>query len=350
VKHLRNWRLWLGFAVTVLCLGLVLRKVSFAELWDAFTRADLFLLAAISFPAHVAALYVRALRWRHLTDAVQPIGRGPLFRATAVGLMANNIFPLRVGELVRVWYLAREVKGHSAAILGTVILERVIDSLVIVGLAAVLLAIYGSQVFGSGAELLLVSVLAGFLLMLGLIASLRFAPHTIARLARAVTRPVLRERVADRLEEIVQRLSQGMGSLRGGMHLFWIAFHSVLLWLVLAVLPFWGGLLALGVDLGSFSRALAASYTTLVLVGVFISVPSAPGFFGPYHYACLQALSRFGVEDAMAVALGTLVHACFWLVVTGTGIFVLQRRHTSWREIEAAAASADGKAAASEVR
>ena len=41
-------------------------------------------------------------------DPIQPISSGSLFRAVAVGLMANNVFPLRMGEVVRSWYLARE--------------------------------------------------------------------------------------------------------------------------------------------------------------------------------------------------------------------------------------------------
>ena len=58
--------------------------------------------------------------------------------------MVNNIFPLRVGEVVRPWYLGREVGAPSAALFGTVILERVIDTIMVIGLAAFAIALRGA--------------------------------------------------------------------------------------------------------------------------------------------------------------------------------------------------------------
>ncbi len=51
-----------------------------------------------------------------------------------------------------------------------------------------------------------------------------------------------------------------------------------------------------------------------------VALPSAPGFFGPYHFACKVALERFGIVPETAVALGTLIHAVFWLSLTGLGL------------------------------
>ena len=69
---------------------------------------------------HIQHTYVpllnRALRWRYLTDPIQPIERGPLFRATAVGFMTNNLLPLRAGELIRAWYLSRETGANGTTL------------------------------------------------------------------------------------------------------------------------------------------------------------------------------------------------------------------------------------------
>jgi hypothetical protein len=141
----RDRRVWLGVAVTLATLWLALRGVDFRILARDMARANLALLFGLSIPLYVLQFYLRALRWRHLTDAVRPIARAPLFRATAIGLMANNVFPLRVGEVVRAWYLAREVKSDTAPLFGTVVLERVIDAVVVVALAIVLLGLTRSR-------------------------------------------------------------------------------------------------------------------------------------------------------------------------------------------------------------
>src|SRR5262249_49776204 len=89
----------------------------------------------MSVPAYLAVVWLRALRWRHLTGTIRPMPRAALFRAVAVGFMANNIFPLRIGELVRVGFLARETRAPAAAVLATVVLERVIDGLSVLAMA-----------------------------------------------------------------------------------------------------------------------------------------------------------------------------------------------------------------------
>ena len=114
---------------------------------------------------------------------------------------------------------------------------------------------------------------------------------------------------------------------RGGRHLGWIALHSVSLWLVLSVPPIAAAFLALGIDLGSSERMLEAAWTTQAAIGVAVAVPSAPGFFGVFHFACRLALVRFGVSPDAAVAAGTLIHAVMWVTLTAAGFLVTLRGH-----------------------
>lgn len=343
MRGLRDWRVWLGLAITAVSLWWVLRDVPLDAVLRDMSRADLPLLLALSIPSHVLSIWARALRWRHLTDAVQPIGSGPLFRATAVGFMANNVFPLRVGEVVRALYVAREAQADRAAMFGTVILERVLDSLIFLALAAALAGSYGlgvgeQQAAAILAPLAVISVvpLAGILVM-------RMAPAWTVRTGARMVTPLFGERVGERVRMVLERIAGGLGSLRGGRHLLWIAFHSATLWLVFAMLPFLAGLWALDIELGGTLEQLGAAYVTLVFVGILIAVPSAPGFFGPYHFACVTALGLFGVPKPQAVALGTVVHATFWVTITALGLVVLRVRRQSLEDLPASAAATPGK-------
>jgi hypothetical protein len=76
-----------------------------------------------------------------------------------------------------------------------------------------------------------------------------------------------------------------------------------------------------------------------VAVGIAVALPSAPGFFGPYHYAARLALGRFGLADSTALAVGTLAHATFWVIVTLAGFVALRFRRTSLDETLEAASS-----------
>jgi uncharacterized protein (TIRG00374 family) len=324
---------WIGLAITGITLWLALRGVSFRDLARDLRKADVVVLLAYSVPPYLVGLWLRALRWRHLTDAVQPIATGPLLRATAVGFMVNNLVPLRIGEVVRAWTLSRETGASGAAILGTVLLERLLDAVAVLALA---FAILGTRDGAIPMESLL---FVGLLLPLGAVALLRIAPERVVRATGWLRTFGVREAAVTGLQRVVRNVAEGLGSLRGGRHLFWIAWHTVWIWGVLSVIPFYGTLVALGVDLGSPMRNLAASYTTLVAVGIAVALPSAPGFFGPYHYAARLALGRFGLADSTALAVGTLAHATFWVIVTLAGFVALRFRRTSLDETLEAAAS-----------
>jgi len=329
-RPLRDPRVWFGLAVTALFLWLALRGVPFAQVAEAIAGARWGILIAVSVPGYLLMVWLRALRWRHLTDPVREIGVGPLFRATAVGFTANNIFPLRMGEVVRSWYLAREVGASAGAILGTVALERVLDMIAVVVLALVAIALSG---LSEDADLarrawLLVPVAV---VPTAVLVALRLAPARSLALAEWLLRP-FPERLSGMATRLVRTFTEGLGALRGGRHLFWLGLHTLSIWLVAGVLPILGGFWALGVDMGSARETLVAAWLTLAAIGVAVALPSAPGFFGPYHFACKTALVRFGVAPELAVALGTLTHAVFWVFLTGLGFAVLRVRRTTLGE------------------
>jgi uncharacterized protein (TIRG00374 family) len=331
-RRLRDPRIWLGLVITAVAVWFALRDVDARALIAEFRRANLALLLGLSVPSYLLVVYLRALRWRHLTDPIQPMATGPLFRAVAIGFMANNVFPLRVGEFVRSWYLARETGASPAAIFGTVILERVVDTLMVI-----LLALGVIFFWGGGDD---VAWRRGVLLLLPVACApiagltwLRLDPDRVLRLTAALLRP-FPERFRSAALEQLRSFSRGLGALSGGSHIFWIGFHSLLIWLVASTIPMLAGFLALGVDLGSPGRLLAASWMLLAGVGIAVALPSAPGFFGVYHSACRLFLERFGIPAELALALGTLCHAVFWFTLTGLGFAVMRSRRTSLGELD----------------
>jgi uncharacterized protein (TIRG00374 family) len=326
--------------VTGFFLWLVMRDVPFNEVARVIAGANLGLLFGLSVPAYVLVIYLRALRWKHLTAPVEAYSTDVLFRATAVGFMANNIFPLRMGEVIRSWYLAREAGGSRAAVFGTVILERVIDMVTVIGIAFAILAL----LLGAGHE---GRIAQGALLLL----PVAIAPTVVLVLLEAAPAPTIgfatklagavSVRFAEFLEYTLTRFSEGLGALRNGRSLLLVAGYTILIWLVAATIPLLAAFAAVGVELGSPLETIGAAWMTQAAIGMAVALPSAPGFFGPYHFACKVALERFGIPPETAVALGTLIHAVFWLSLTGLGLLVLRARRTSFGEIEEAAVPSD---------
>jgi uncharacterized protein (TIRG00374 family) len=275
-------------------MAFALRDVDLRQVWAEFSRANLWVLLGISVPSYLLVVWLRALRWRHLTDPIQPMPRAALFRAVSIGFMANNVFPLRMGEFVRSWYLGRECGVSPASVFGTVILERVVDALMVILLALAVLSFAGGDAGAWRRGVLWMLPVAG--LPFVLLFWLRLAPEQFTGLASALSRPLPRRlRDAGRLQ--LERFSEGLGALSGGSHLFWIGFHSLTIWLVASTLPMLAGFLALDVEFDSPMEMLMASWMVLAAVGIAVALPSAPGFFGLYHSACRLVLERFGMAQ-----------------------------------------------------
>ena len=93
------------------------------------------------------------------------------------------------------------------------------------------------------------------------------------------------------------------------------------------------GFLALDIPMQSLWQLALASWMTLAAVGIAVALPSAPGFFGVYHSASRLVLVEFGLSPELAVALGTLLHAVFWVTVTSLGFLALRWGRTSLGEL-----------------
>lgn len=329
----RDWRVLLGVAITAVAFGFAIRGIPLGDVLESMRDIQLGVLLGLSIPAYAGAVIFRGLRWRHLTNPIAPVSRNLLVRGVVIGFMVNNLVPLRVGEVVRAWYVSRESGVSASALFGTVVLERVIDVVAVVLLALVALSFAGagsaeSTFLSRGAILLLP---AGLVPLLGLVL-LRMAPDFVMRIAQWCLRP-FPDRLSRLVERILVNFAQGLGALSGGLHLFWIAFHSAMIWILFSMIPMLAGLLAFGIDLGSPAEMLIVSYIALGAVGVAVAIPSAPGFFGTYQLAFKTVLEQFGVHSATALALGLVVWFVFWVILTLAGFAVMRTGGTRLRDL-----------------
>lgn len=100
-----GWRGFLGVVISVALLWWTLRGESFGDIWNVLrtSNVSLFLLGAglatLAFP-------IRAWRWHYILEpSAGKIPFGPLWRATAIGFMVNNVALARAGELARAYVI-----------------------------------------------------------------------------------------------------------------------------------------------------------------------------------------------------------------------------------------------------
>jgi glycosyltransferase 2 family protein len=270
---------------------------------------------------------VRGRRWWYLF----PPGSDPppLTPAMMIGYMANNVLPLRAGEVVRIYTVARRwrVTGDGGRIhpfwttLATLVVERVLDSLAVVLILAILVLVVPVPRFLEVAALVVLAIdLVGIAVLIALVA-------TPDRCARVVVR--LTERwpgLQRRLLSIFETFVHGLDGIRAPAHAAPLVVWTALVWLVPA-LAAWTMLWAMDLRL-----PFLAGWAVLAFVGLGISIPSAPGYVGVFHAAVVLAVGLFGVPQSAAVGYALLFHASQILPVTLLGWLYLVREHVSLGE------------------
>ena len=309
----------------------VLKDTRWADLVGAVRHVDLplfllsTLLVTLTFPA-------RAMRTRWLLRAAT--GRRPpylpVWRATAIGFMANNLLPLRAGELARGVALGRLLKERISTALSTIAVERVFDGIVIMLLLAVAVASPEFPVSAAQGERLgrLAAVTATiFASALGILALVAHYPDRILRPVHAAVRRTFSEHNAARVLRIIDGLADGVGVLRRGGDFAWVLGWTLALW---------------GLNAASYVAAFEAFHlgvpasTSLVLQGVLaigVSVPSTPGFVGVFEGACKLTLGFYGVAASTAAAFALAVHLAWFIPITALGLLSLARTGLTMHDI-----------------
>ena len=128
---LRSKKVWLGLAVSALFLALFLFRIDYSETFDALKGAN-YLYVAPAIAVYFGSLWFRTLRWQYLMKHLADVSISRLYPVTIVGYMANNIMPVRLGEVARSYYLSTRERMSASSALGTVGVDRVFDGLTLI--------------------------------------------------------------------------------------------------------------------------------------------------------------------------------------------------------------------------
>jgi hypothetical protein len=142
------------------------------------------------------------------------------------------------------------------------------------------------------------------------------APLTAERIVRRV---VPWPRAAARLVDLIEGVRQGLVVLRAPGRLILVVFWSFVLWLVNA-LAFYVGFGAFDIPVSYFGALLMQG---LLVLG--ISIPSTPGFFGPFEAVIVAVLAFYGVPSGVAFSYAISFHITSFVPITLLGLWSLTR-------------------------
>ena len=326
----------LGATVSFIFLFLFLYRVDLSQTWESLKGIRLaFLFPAIAI--YFVALYLRSVRWSMILKPLPEYSGGNLFSILAIGYMANNLLPLRIGELLRVYYLNRKYSVGKIGGLATIAVERVFDgiTLLIFGLIAFSL-IPGREVIGQSNYTSLAYYSIVFLGAVGLflgwfviLISMIHWPRQYQRFLGYILKfapPLLREKIMGWYSSFLK----GLGALTSIKLFSIISLISGFIWLgewAMYLVMAYSANIHLEV-LGFMPLGLAI-LLTISASNLGLTVPSTGGGVGPFEFFAKLALVYSGVTAATAASFVIILHITLLVPVTILGLFMLWRDNLS---------------------
>jgi uncharacterized membrane protein YbhN (UPF0104 family) len=220
-------------------------------------------------------------------------------RAIYVGLFANEVLPLRSGEVIRCFLLGRWAKLPISVSLASALIERIFDGiwLCIFLVVTVQFVRLPKPMVDGGVILAVVVFLCGALLAVAMFykqqAKISLDKH-----------PVLAK---------LNVLIEDLHLIGHSRYLYYAALAS-LPYLLLQVIPIW----AIAIAYPGFDLSIGQAAALMVMLRLGAVVPQAPGNLGLFQLIAVQGLTIFGITGGMSRRFSFIL----WAVVTLPLLFV----------------------------
>lgn len=315
-------QVWLGIAISALCLVAIFLFIEPAEIMAALTNAR-FGYLGLSAVGLVVFMMIRAVRWRFMLN--NDANWFSVYHIQNIGYMLTQLLPLRLGDVARAVLIGNVPPVTVAQGISTMVVERLLDLLFFI----VLLPFTISEV--TTLPEWMQSYARGLgLASLGLIVILIIAANQRPLARRLATYifnfiPFLNtETWVKRVDELLSGLSS-LTRLRDGITLI---FLSIVVWFPV-IFAYQMALTAVHIQTNLIMTAF------VVCAAAFsVAAPSSPGQVGVFHAAVTFALVQVLQQpEGASASFAFLYHALNMVVMISLGIIGLFRTGATFNHV-----------------
>ena len=303
-----------GLAISVVAIAIVVAQADPGATGAVLARAvpaPIVLAVAVL----IAQLGVLAYRWRLLLPA-DIEGRSVPYRvvteALLVGNLANALLPGRLGEVVRAVAVARRGAVDTASSIGTVVLERVLDVVVLADAAFIGAVVAGAPSLLSDA--LAIIALGGTVVIVLIVSGI--AARVMDRLAAWAPPRLQGERRASVLQWLARLVDGAHAGQRSGIVV--VGLMATVASVLMDGVIFWAVGLSLDLPL-EWSHALLLASAGILVTGI----PSAPANVGTFELAVAWVGMTLGIPTESGLALALVAHLVIVVPLSFGGALVL---------------------------
>lgn len=283
-----------GLAISVVSFWLLARAIDRESFVEALRQTEP-ALVAVAVGCLFLSLAAKVARWRALLPRGAGVSFGGLFAILHVGMLINNVLPLRVGDVTRVALTARRPGLRVGHVVSSMVAERAADGVtLLVCFVAVAPFVAGGSSFQGGSfgpQLRLAAVALAVVAALGVLATVTVVATGVRRRLRlGRSLPAGVAALAGSWERITARDGWRIWGWSAGAWLGAFAINYALF-------------RAMGLEVSPLLAVVVTCTTNLAML-----VPSSPGHIGVYHAAATVTLVAAGVGTSQAASFGVVSH------------------------------------------
>ncbi|MEI8377963.1 MAG: lysylphosphatidylglycerol synthase transmembrane domain-containing protein [bacterium] len=317
--------------VSLALLFWIFQKLDFQEILGNLKHFNVKILL-FSVPLYFIGYAIRAKRWKTLMLSLPHLRSMTLMGITFIGYAINCFMPARAGDFYRA-HLAGSSFGISrVSVVSSILLERILDGMVVFGFLLFVIVFFYHQpwlykvAFSAGAFFIGIFAVIFWLVKFGNIEALF---KKITALSKKFGVPKKLINGMEKSTKHIKSFVDGFEVLNQPKCLADSFLLTIALWGVEAIFLF-TIIKGFGLGLG-FSAAVF-----LLCLTVFSSmIPSLSIHTGPYQCAFILAMSVFGVDKEMAIAMAFVTQSIIITFLAITGLFYMFRYHIKLKQIQA---------------
>lgn len=310
---------FLPFFLMAIFLYLAFRNVNFGETLHLISNVS-FKYLLVFLIVFMLSHYIRALRWKFILNSIKNnTSVLNLFGATMIGYGVNSAVP-RLGELYRAMFLGRWEGISRTSILGSVIVERVVDILSLLISVLISVMIFSGNLYEQ-IPWLESAIIVGSVIILSIIIFIilliRYKQNFYNKILKFAGK--ISQTLAEKLAYIFHTLIDGFASLKGTKNYFMTIFLTIIMMIVYGYNSLLGFYLLGMNEIQTVTYGMAWILMTISAFGIIIPTP---GGTGSYHLIVISVLvSIFGFNKEVSSAYALLTHLISYLVFIGSTIF-----------------------------
>ena len=307
-------------ALAIVFLYIAFHNVNLPEVIDLVSHASIIWIIIFICSVYLGHI-IRAVRWKVILNTIKPdASLKHLFGSLMIGYGVNCVTP-KLGEITRAVFLGKWENLSRSSMLGTVIVERVID-VIALGLAVLVSAFMWRENLYLTLPWLESTLYLGGLVMLGMVIliylTIKFKEKFYGVIIKLFSK--ISEKWANKLGYIFEMLTQGFSSLKGAKNYLLTISLTIILLLVYALSSYIGFLTLYMNEIKDVNFEMGWVLMSIAAIGVVIPTPGATGSYHAIAKSTLVLLFSFG--ESISAAYAFLTHIISYFIFIFTALFI----------------------------